>query len=391
MLCAHCGSSDVGDGPCSSCGAPIELDSRYRLLRILGQGPHALTYEAERTEDGLRVVAKELPLRGLDDWSRLERFRREAAILRQLDHPDIPKLIEELETGQGKRKAIWLVQEMVNGQSLEQELESHRYDETEVTDVIESLAPVLAYLHERRPPVVHRDIKPGNVIRRTEDRGLSLVDFGAVRDTLIDPALGGATVSGTFGYMAPEQLRGDAGPASDVYGLGATALRLLTRQDPSQHVGFDGRLRPDGLQGLTTRTRALLEKMMAADPKDRIADGAALLAFVRSPPPAAVIAPPSPPMTQPAPNDDALVRSDGLSGDLSDVPFGPQILRLLFSAGIAMIVGGFAFGLGSKMGAIGVVLVVFSRTLRPSPPGPRRPLSGRRRRRRRLASGRRQR
>ena len=387
MLCANCGASDVDEDRCTHCGSPTALDGRYRLKAILGRGQHALTYDAVRISDGASVVAKELPLRGLEDWDRLERFRREASILRQLDHPDIPKLIEEFEAGHGKQKAVWLVQERVAGQSLEAELEHHRYDEAEVIDIIEALAPVLKYLHERRPPVVHRDLKPSNIVRRSADRGLSLVDFGSVRDTLIDPVLGGATVSGTFGYMAPEQLRGEPVPASDVYGLGATALRLLTREEPSQHVGFDGRLKPDALRGLSPEIGALIQHMMAPNPAERPKNGAALIDRLAANVPLDV------PRAEAAPQASSLAAApaavapnDGLRGDLADVPYGRQLMRMLFSGGIALIVGGFALGLGTKMGAIGIMLVVFSRALPHDRPR-RRP--GRRRRRRLGQGGRR--
>ena len=357
MPCASCGASTCRENPCLQCGASPLLDGRYRLDSILGQGQHGTTYAATRIADHEAVVAKELQFRGLDDWDRLERFRREAAVLRQLTHPDIPSLIEELETGAGKQKAVWLVQERVPGQSLEHELEDRRYDETEVLAVIRQMAKILSYLHNRRPPVVHRDIKPSNIIRRADD-GLSLVDFGAVRDTLLDPTLGGATVSGTFGYMAPEQLRGDAQPASDVYALGATALRLLTREDPSQYVGFDGRLKVDRLHHLGPKLRHLIERMMTPDPSQRVADGTALTTAVD-----ATVAAPAALTPASATNERAVVALG--ERELSEIPWVRNAARLMFSAGVAMIVGGFALGFGPKIGPLGIVLVIFSRTLVP--------------------------
>jgi serine/threonine protein kinase len=97
--------------------------------------------------------------------------------------------------------------------------------------LLADLGEVLDYLHGRAPPIIHRDIKPGNVIRRL-DAGFSLVDFGSVRDSLKPE--GGSTVVGTFGYMAPEQFQGRALPQSDVYALGATALTLLTGREPEE-------------------------------------------------------------------------------------------------------------------------------------------------------------
>ena len=353
------------------------LDGRYRLERRLARGAQALTYEALRIEDRVRVVAKELPLHGMADWRVLERFRREAAVLRQLDHPGIPRLIEECESGEGKAKAMWLIQQWVPGHSLESELEHHRYDESEVVEVIRHVADILAYLHERRPPVVHRDIKPANIMRRTEDRGLSLVDFGAVRDSLVDPVAGGVTVSGTFGYMAPEQLQGDAVPASDVYALGATALRLLTREEPGRHIGFDGRLKTDRLQVLTANTLGLLEQMMAPDPAARPRDGTALRqALERAPKTPAALGRSVP--------EDRTELTAPERGTL-EIPALNAVLRILFSGGLAMTIAGFAFGFSAKMGTLGIVLMIFSRSAaRPWPPSrPRHRYSTYRRNRRR--------
>ena len=109
--------------------------------------------------------------------------------------------------------------------------------EGEVVRLLRDAAEVLDYLHGRAPPVIHRDLKPGNVIRRP-DGSFAFVDFGAVRDKLRPE--GGSTVVGTFGYMAPEQFQGRALPASDVYAIGATALAMLTGQQPEDlpHKGL---------------------------------------------------------------------------------------------------------------------------------------------------------
>jgi serine/threonine protein kinase len=99
------------------------------------------------------------------------------------------------------------------------------------TDLALALLEVLEYLHERRPPVFHRDIKPSNIVLRPS--GAALVDFGGVGQG--GPAVqGGSTVSGTFGYMAPEQLLGQVSPASDLYFLGATLLHVLTGREPTE-------------------------------------------------------------------------------------------------------------------------------------------------------------
>jgi len=127
--------------------------------------------------------------------------------------------------------------------------------------------------------LVHRDIKPSNVIRRT-DGSLSLVDFGSVRDVLKDPDLGGSTVAGTFGYMAPEQFAGDASPRTDLYGLGALAVALLTRREP--HTLLDHRNRMDWeVHAKPHPALALvLHHLLAPDPEARTASARAALSEV---------------------------------------------------------------------------------------------------------------
>src|SRR5688572_5683118 len=126
----------------------------------------------------------------------------------------------------------------------------------------------LGYLHGHAPPVVHRDIKPGNVILRP-DGSFCLVDFGSVRDRLKPE--GGSTVVGTFGFMAPEQFQGRAAPGSDVYAVAATALSLLTGSEPEDlpHKGLaldvEGALRGQ----VDARVIAALRSMLQPDPDQR--------------------------------------------------------------------------------------------------------------------------
>ncbi|MCB9753116.1 MAG: PQQ-binding-like beta-propeller repeat protein [Myxococcales bacterium] len=208
------------------------IDNRYRIVGVLGRGGMGITYEAER--DGARVALKQLVLRGMGEWKTLELFEREAKILAQLDHPAIPRYVDSFETDGPAGPTFWLAQELAAGRSLARWVaDGWRPDEAELTRVALSLLEVLGHLHERTPPVIHRDIKPENIIREPSG-ALRLVDFGAVRDTYRSTALGGSTVVGTFGYMAPEQFRGQAAAASDLYGLGATLVFLATGRSPAE-------------------------------------------------------------------------------------------------------------------------------------------------------------
>ncbi|MFT5685084.1 MAG: serine/threonine protein kinase [Myxococcota bacterium] len=230
MICAFCGE-ETPNTPCSGCGRDPLLMGRYRLQRLLGQGAVGTTYAAQRLETGEVVAIKEMLLRRAETDKARELLEREVALLRQLQHPGIPTHIDDFLAGRGKHRALYLVQEYIDGRPLSTVLADHRFDETEVLTILDALLEILDYLHTLRPPVIHRDLKPDNVMQR-RDGTLVLIDFGSARDAVKDPDLGGSTVAGTFGYMAPEQFAGDATPATDLYALGVLAAVLLTRQEP---------------------------------------------------------------------------------------------------------------------------------------------------------------
>lgn len=262
MYCASCGTqTETSD--CESCGEAARLDGRYALEAMVGRGAHGTTWRARDSDGGLRAI-KELPLRlGVPDKT-VALFRREAQVLAQLDHPGLPRFHEAFETGAGRNRVLWIVLAFIQGPTLEEELLAHRYDEGDVMDIVEELLGTLAWLHSRSPPIVHRDIKPANVIRAEDDR-LVLVDFGSVRDALRDPDLGGSTITGTFGFMAPEQFAGDAEPRTDLFGLGALAIALLTRVPPHSlqdaHGAFIWRSRAQ----VSPATAAFLDAMTAPE------------------------------------------------------------------------------------------------------------------------------
>jgi len=105
--------------------------------------------------------------------------------------------------------------------------------ETKVKNIAEQILDILIYLQQLAPPIIHRDIKPQNIIYQTDTGKLFLVDFGAVQDTYHHSVIG-STVVGTYGYMAPEQYRGNAVLSTDLYGLGCTLLFLLTGKSAAE-------------------------------------------------------------------------------------------------------------------------------------------------------------
>ncbi|WP_310481753.1 protein kinase domain-containing protein [Chamaesiphon sp. VAR_48_metabat_403] len=209
------------------------LDERYELIELLGEGGSGSTYKAIRLADRVIVAIKMLSLRHLNDWKQLELFEREAKVLSQLNHPQIPQYLEYFHIDTPDNRAFYIVQQLAPGRPLTEWVQSGwRGTEAEIRDIASQLLAILQYLHHQSPPLIHRDLKPHNIIRDDDGR-IFLVDFGAVQDVYNNTLLKGSTVAGTYGYMAPEQFRGDAVRASDLYGLGATILYLLTHRSPA--------------------------------------------------------------------------------------------------------------------------------------------------------------
>ncbi|WP_019503354.1 serine/threonine-protein kinase [Pleurocapsa sp. PCC 7319] len=207
--------------------------NRYQIVTTLGQGGMGTTYAAVDLQSSQRVAIKVVSLRQTNDWKILELFEREAKVLANLNHPYIPNYIDYFELDTKDDKRFYLVQELVQGQSLAELVkQGWRATEAEVKDIAKQVLDILIYLHSITPPVIHRDIKPQNIIRR-DDGKVYLVDFGAVQDVYRNTVSLGSTFVGTLGYMSLEHLRGNVTPASDLYSLGCSLLFLLTRKSPT--------------------------------------------------------------------------------------------------------------------------------------------------------------
>jgi hypothetical protein len=244
------------------------IADRYRITTELGRGGFAATYAAHDVQANRLVVVKALSLQHVGDWKSVELFRREADILRALDHRQIPDYVDFIDV-QAERSG-YLVQTLANGEALSSLLaQGRRFSERECLDVCRQVLSILSYLGQLSPKVVHRDIKPANLILDA-DGTVRLVDFGAVRE-LAGNTVSGSTMVGTLGYMAPEQLQGEATVRSDLYGLGMTLVHLLTGREPSALP--KSRLKPD-YASVTTVEPAfayVLDKLIEAVPEDRFA------------------------------------------------------------------------------------------------------------------------
>jgi eukaryotic-like serine/threonine-protein kinase len=210
------------------------LNDRYEILDTLGQGGIATTYAAKDLETNQTVAIKVMSLRRAQDWKAIELFEREAKILAQLNHPCIPKYLDYFQIDTERDREFHIVQSLAPGTPLSVLIDRGWQPEiAEVEQIAVQILEILTYLHHLSPPVIHRDIKPQNLIKSADGK-ISLVDFGAVQDTYHQTVTGGSTVVGTYGYMAPEQFRGQAFLSTDLYGLATTLLFLLTRADPSK-------------------------------------------------------------------------------------------------------------------------------------------------------------
>ena len=212
----------------------------YRIIGLLGQGGIATTYSAETLHDFKTVAIKVIVLKQLENFKMLELFEREAKTLSQLNHFAIPKYIDYFQIDRPRHRLFYIVQQLADGENLANLLEQGlNPNEIEVKQIAERILEILIYLQHLIPPVIHRDIKPQNVIYNQsadlQDKyKLFLVDFGAVQDTYHNSLTGGSTIVGTYGYMAPEQFRGQAKLSTDLYGLGTTLIFLLTHKHPSE-------------------------------------------------------------------------------------------------------------------------------------------------------------
>lgn len=245
------------------------------IVREVGKGSMGVVYEARRRADGSRVAVKILPPSLTLTERSLARFLREAALMRRVEHPTIARVLDL-----GRRDRIaFFVMEFVEGMNLDERLAIGPLPVQQVAELGAACARALHFAHERG--VVHRDVKPGNLIQRN-DGTVVITDFGLARESGSGSMTESGAIVGTPMYMAPEQVLGERdaiGSRTDVYGLGATLYTLLAGRPPfeggsAQHVLRQvleqrpprlAKLRADVPRDL----EAIVAKAMAASPAER--------------------------------------------------------------------------------------------------------------------------
>lgn len=223
------------------CGSKQLFRDRYQILRILGRGGFGITFLAKNAilpGNPLCVIKQLSPkVTNPKTWPSIcRRFEKEAKILAQLgSHSQIPLLVDYFQ-GNGE---FYLVQEYIKGNTLSQEVRQNGLkSEAAVKQFLQELLLILQYIHQNR--VIHRDIKPQNILRCEDDRRLVLIDFGAVKEKLADASENSlnkpisTNFVGTIGFAPPEQISLRPVYASDIYAVGVTCLYLLTGKAPSE-------------------------------------------------------------------------------------------------------------------------------------------------------------
>ncbi|EDX76062.1 protein kinase domain [Coleofasciculus chthonoplastes PCC 7420] len=308
------------------------ITERYRILDTLGQGGVGITYAAKDLKTGQNVALKVLSLRRMEDWKKIELFEREARILAQLKHPAIPRYFDYFQVDTTDDRSFYIAQQLAPGKSLAVLIERGWHpDEAQVKQLAIRVLKIIIYLHKLTPPVIHRDIKPQNIILNREGR-VFLVDFGAVQDTYHYTVTGGSTIVGTYGYMAPEQYRGQAVLSTDLYGLGSTLLFLLTRQSPADlpqrqlKIDFRPHVR------ISSEFADWLEKMLEPVTDDRFSSASEALAVLQGKQ-ALIKSSPKPKLQKPQDSPIQLTQKDNLL--VVEIP--PVGLRSKLSQVLALV------------------------------------------------------
>lgn len=277
--CRHDGNSP-NNLFCIQCGQPLSVlrqVRQYQVLRVLGQGGMGTTYLAwilGEANAGQLVVLKEMNADMAKIAKAQELFEREARTLKTLRHLGIPKYYDFFVDEDKK----YLAMELIHGQDLERYVQDRGpvIPQQAILWMIQT-CDVLEYIHKQKPALIHRDIKPANLMVRTADNRVVVLDFGAVKEI--------GTIAGTRigaeGYCAPEQERGQPLTQSDLYAIGPTLIFLLTSESPFKFYKQRGRgyrFVLDSVPTITSKLRAVIERVTEPAPSDRYATARELAA-----------------------------------------------------------------------------------------------------------------
>ncbi len=287
---------------------PTLLNYRYKVIQVLAAGGFGETFLAEDTQMPSKRKCVIKQLKPLEDKPQIyqlvqERFQREAAILEELS--DGKNQIPQLYAYFTHEDKFYLVQEYIEGETLTRKLRREGIlSETSVKEILINILPVLEYIHGKR--IVHRDIKPDNILIRYRDRKPILIDFGAVKETMqtvmaVSENSPKSIAIGTPGFMPSEQTAGRPIYSSDLYSLGLTAIYLLTGKIPqelSNNQATGEIIWREFASNITPNFAAILDKAIKFHPRERFSTAKEMLQALQTqvipiPPTVPQISPPT--------------------------------------------------------------------------------------------------
>jgi len=273
MHCNSCGRINREEAKfCSYCGCKLRgvtyeiLLNRYKVLDIIKSGGMGVVYKAKDLKKEQIVALKVIygTNRPAEDRERIKkRFIEEAKLIASLHHPNIPRVYAYFSF----ERNYYLVMEFIEGEDMESLIKKVKegFPEKFVLEWGIQICEILEYLHSQQPPIIYRDLKPSNLILRTRDNRVFIIDFGIAK--AIFPSLEIRLPSiGTEGFAPLEQYRGKADPRSDIYALGATLYYLLTGEVPIPFHFLPVRsLKPS----ISRELELILLKALQTEPQDR--------------------------------------------------------------------------------------------------------------------------
>lgn len=250
------------------------VDGKYKILNKVGQGGMSVVYLAMNEKANKQWAVKEVRKDGIKDFEVVRQgLVAETDILKKLNHPNLPSIIDVIDTDD----SFIIIMDYIQGNSLNKALEEYGAQPQEnVIEWAKQLCDVLGYLHTRTPAIIYRDMKPANIMLKP-DGNVTLIDFGTARE-FKEKNLADTTCLGTVGYAAPEQFggMGQTDARTDIYCLGATLYHLVTGMNPCEppyEIKPIRQINPSLSSGL----ERIILKCTQRDPNDRYQSAAELM------------------------------------------------------------------------------------------------------------------
>ena len=250
------------------------VDGKYKILNKVGQGGMSVVYLAMNEKANKQWAVKEVRKDGVLDFESVKQgLVAETDILKKLNHPNLPSIIDVIDTDD----SFIIIMDYIQGNSLNKALEEFgAQPQDQVIEWAKQLCDVLGYLHSRTPAIIYRDMKPANIMLKP-DGNITLIDFGTAREYK-EKNLADTTCLGTVGYAAPEQFggMGQTDARTDIYCLGATLYHLVTGMNPCEPP-YEIRPIRDINPTLSSGLERILLKCTQRNPEDRYQSCAELM------------------------------------------------------------------------------------------------------------------